>query len=149
MLILLISGRIVETGLIKRNGGCGYVWEIHHSDDCYSGGWRVVAQNGDTNRADTAKTATKRPGTATGHNRIQTYQIQYCYVMSDRVVSGLGCHANFSLTHPTFGPDILVITRLVNDLPFCPFGVCVHCILAALHPAAFWAACRGVAHELA
>ena len=75
MLILLVSGRIVETGLIKRNGGCGYVWEIHHSDDCYSGGWRVVAQNGDTNRADTAKTANALIGTADRQNWIQADQI--------------------------------------------------------------------------
>ena len=149
MLILLINGWIGETRLIKRNGGCGYVWEIHHSDDCYSGGRLVVAQTGDSARADTAKTATKRLGTSTGHHRVQTYQIQYGYVMSCSVVSGLGCHANFPLTHPTFGPDILAITRLINDLPFCPFGVGVDCILAALHPAAFRAARRGVAHKLA
>ena len=107
MLILLINGWIGETRLIKRNGGCGHVWEIHHSDDCYSDGWLVVAQTGDPARANTAKTATKRLGTTTEHHRVQTYQIQYRYVMSCSVVSGLGCHANFPLTHPTFGPDIL------------------------------------------
>ena len=69
--------------------------------------------------------------------------------MSCCVVPIVGRHANFPLTHLALGPDMLAITRLGDDLPFCPVYVGVCCILAALYPAAFWAPRRGIAHQLA
>ena len=39
----------------------------------------------------------------------------------------MGRNANFSLTHPALGPTKATISRLGDDLPFCPIYVEIVC----------------------
>ena len=70
--VLLDKAGAANPSVGHGNCRCKHVWQIYYSHNCYPANWYVSAQASDPARADTAKTTTKRPGTATGHNWVQT-----------------------------------------------------------------------------